>query len=357
MKLLTKKRQRKRKRKSNNTRKKRGGINLTRIGTGLLAAASTFSGFGAATPTTTSSTPTTAMARSAFPTTATARSAFPTTAMPKFDFDSDHNTFSGEGDQTQMPSVENNPYNFPQRDTSLASAGVQAGMFLKPKSNYKVTPMAIHNPSFGRLGSVGPLQHHTLQVEELKDDGTPSGKKAHIGYYAGLDNTEEIAKYHKIHSGRPKINDPKSGTLIMGGPGKWMSDPIVEHGLGEGNTLEPVGESATVSGDNFNEIVGKKVNLGNEGTYSAPGGVLKGALQGVVGGETAEEMCGIGNCQTEAARVMEKLKQAEKNDNTTGGKRRKHNKTRKKKKRNKIKKVKKVKKRKTKRIKKKKKNN
>ena len=330
MKLLTKKRQRKRKRKSNNTRKKRGGLNWKKFLTTGVAALAATSG----TPMTT-----------AMPT-----DTFPSTAM-RASFNDATNSFYGLGSSTQMPSVENNPYNFPQRDTSLASAGVQAGMFLKPKSNYKVTPMAIHNPSYGRLGSVGPLQHHTLQVEELDNEGNPTGNKSHIGYYAGLDDSEEIAKYHIRHPGRPKINDPKPGTLIMGGPGKWMSDPIVEHGLGKGNTLEPVGESATVSGDNFNEIVGHKVNLGNEGTYSAPGGVVKGALQGVFGGETAEEMCSIGNCQTEAARVMEKLKQKE---DKTGGKKRKHHKTKRNKKKKK-KKKKKAKKRKTKR--KKKKNN
>lgn len=247
-------------------------------------------------------------------------------------FDPTTNTFAGPEGFTRIPNVENNPYNFPTADTSLAPAGVQAGMFL-PDGQYKVTHMGIHNPSLGSLGDVEPLQHHTLQVEKLDDEGNPTGDKSHIGYYAGLDDEGEIAKYQKRHPDRPKLNDPRMGTLLKGGPGKWISDPIVEYGLGKGKKLKPLGKSITVSNEVFNDVIGHKVNIGNEGTYSAPGGVVKGALETVFASEKTKEMCDMGNCQTEAAKVMKNLKKAQHAQPSAGGKKKKRGKTRRKRRR------------------------
>ena len=234
---------------------------------------------------------------------------------------------------TAIPNVENNPYEFPQANTSLAPGAVKAGMFIPKKDLVKITPMGMDNPTFGPFGEVSGLEHHTLQVEKLDDEGNPTGEKSHIGYYAGLNDEAEIANYQKRHPGRPKLNDPRMSTLLKGGPGKWISDPMVEYGLGKGKKLKPVGESLTVSGDVFNSVIGHKVNLENEGTYSAPGGLVKGALETVLGPEKTEEMCDMGNCQTEAAKVMKKLKKEQHAQPPAGGKKKKRGKTRRKRRR------------------------
>ena len=294
--------------KSKKTRKKTAGTRVKSLLTGTLAALALGSGSGAA-----------------------AQSPFSNTGTHSFDLTS--NTFAGPQGFTAIPNVENNPYEFPQANTSLAPEAVKAGMFIPKKDLVKITPMGMDNPTFGPFGEVSGLEHHTLQVEKLDDEGNPTGEKSHIGYYAGLNDEAEIANYQKRHPGRPKLNDPRMSTLLKGGPGKWISDPMVEYGLGKGKKLKPVGESLTVSGDVFNSVIGHKVNLENEGTYSAPGGLVKGALETVLGPEKTEEMCDMGNCQTEAAKVMKKLKKEQHAQPPAGGKKKKRGKTRRKRRR------------------------
>jgi len=253
-----------------------------------------------------------------------------------YDFDQGSLTFSGPGGYTPNPTDVTAPFTFPEANTSTAMSAVSPGMNLNPNKNYSVTVKSIHNPSFGPVGSIDPLAHHTLEVQEVNKNNEPVGNPAHVGYYAKA-TPASVAKYNKDHPGRPKLNAHDIGSIMSptGVPGHFQTpDAIVESGLARGQTLKTVGKSKIISGERFNQEIGKSVNLDTRGRYSAPQGAIKGFLQTVAGNKAANSICGAGNCRTEAADVMSRF-------DTSGGKRRKTRKRKTKRKKRKKKKTKK----------------
>ena len=238
-----------------------------------------------------------------------------------YDFNQSSLTFSGPGGYTPNPTFETAPFTFPKANTSTAISAVSPGMNLNPNKNYSITVKSIHNPAFGQAGSIGPLTHHTLEVQEVNTNNELVGDPAHVGFYAKA-TPESVAKYNKKHPGRPKLNTHHLGSIMdpIGVPGHFQTpDAIVESGTARGQTLKTVGKPKIISGEKFNQEIGKSVNLNTRGSYSAPQGAIKGFLQNVAGNEAANKVCGAGNCRTEAADVMSRF-------DASGGKRRRKNK-------------------------------
>ncbi len=238
-----------------------------------------------------------------------------------YDFNQSSLTFSGPGGYTPNPTFETAPFTFPEANTSTAISAVSPGMNLNPNKNYSITVKSIHNPSFGPVGSIDPLTHHTLEVQEVNTNNKLVGNPAHVGYYAKA-TPSSVAKYNKKHPGRPKLNAHDMGSIMSptGVPGHFQTpDAIVESGAARGQTLKTVGKPKIISGEKFNQEIGKSVNLNTRGSYSAPQGAIKGFLQNVAGNEAANKVCGAGNCRTEAADVMSRF-------DASGGKRRRKNK-------------------------------
>uniref|UniRef100_A0A6C0KBB6 Uncharacterized protein n=1 Tax=viral metagenome TaxID=1070528 RepID=A0A6C0KBB6_9ZZZZ len=236
-----------------------------------------------------------------------------------YDYNPGSLTFSGPGSFTPTPSFGTAPFSFPQPDTSTAMSAVSPGMNLNPNKNYSVTVKSINNPSFGLAGSIDPLTHHTLEVQEVNKNNEPVGNPAYVGYYAKA-TPKSVAKYNAKHPGRPKLNAHNIGSIMSptGVPGHFQTpDAIIDSGLSRGQKLKTVGKPKIVSGKKFNQEIGNSVNLDVRGKYSAPQGAIKGFLQNVVGNNAANSICGAGNCRSEAADVMSKF----------GGKRRKKRKT------------------------------
>lgn len=226
-----------------------------------------------------------------------------------YDYNPGSLTFSGPGSFTPTPSFDTAPYSFPLPNTSTAIDAVSPGMNLNPNKNYSVTVKSINNPSFGSAGSIDPLTHHTLEVQEVNKNNEPVGNPAYVGYYAKA-TPESVAKYNKKHPNRPKLNADNIGSIMSptGVPGHFQTpDAIVESGLPRGQKLKTVGTPKIVSGKSFNKEIGNSVNLDKRGKYSAPQGAVKGFLQNLVGNEGANSICGAGNCRSEAADVMSKF--------------------------------------------------
>ena len=303
------------------TRKKRHG---NRFGKWLVGALALTSAFGSA-----ASTKPSVRGFDSVPTASVnfapqSSSAVALAAPTNYEFDQGSLTFSGPGGYTPNPTDVTAPFTFPEANTSTAMSAVSPGMNLNPKKNYSVTVKSIHNPSFGPVGSIDPLTHHTLEVQEVNKNNEPVGNPAHVGYYAKATPTS-VAKYNKDHPGRPKLNAHDTGSIMSptGVPGHFQTpDAIVESGVARGQTLKTVGKSKIISGERFNQEIGKSVNLDTRGRYSAPQGAIKGFLQTVAGNEAANKVCGAGNCRTEAADVMSRF-------DVSGGKRHKTRKRRK----------------------------
>ena len=113
-----------------------------------------------------------------------------------YDYNPGSLTFSGPGSFTPTPSFDTAPYSFPLPNTSTAIDAVSPGMNLNPNKNYSVTVKSINNPSFGSAGSIDPLTHHTLEVQEVNKNIEPVGNPAYVGYYAKA-TPESVAKYNK----------------------------------------------------------------------------------------------------------------------------------------------------------------
>lgn len=241
-------------------------------------------------------------------------------------YDGREGTFSGQGGITNPPTYERTPHIPPEPDTSTALSSISQGMMLDPHGRYSVAVKSASNPTFGPLGSIGPLRHHTLEVKQVDESDKPVGHPSYVGYYAKATPTS-LSKYNKKYPGRPKLNDHRVASImsLRGVPGNWQTpDAIVQSGLARGQKLKPEGKPKIVSGNDFNKMIGKSVNLGPKGKYSAIGGALG---------------LGPGNCQTEAADIMDKF----------GGKRKTRKKRKQKKRCNTKKKIKR-KKRKTKKF-------
>ena len=249
-------------------------------------------------------------------------------------------TFSGPGSFTPIPSYETASFSFPQPNTSTAMGAVSPGMNLNPNKNYSVTVKSINNPSFGLAGSIDPLTHHTLEVQEVNKNNEPVGNPAYVGYYAKA-TPESVAKYNKKHPNRPKLNANDIGSIMSpaGVPGHFQTpDAIVESELPLGQKLDRVGKPKIVSGKKFNQEIGNSVNLDKRGKYSAPQGAVKGFLQNLVGNEGANSICGAGNCRSEAADVMSKFGGKRKRKKRKTKRKRKKRKTNRKRKKKKTKK-------------------
>tara|TARA_B110000967_G_C18868149_1_gene553890 strand:- start:519 stop:2093 length:1575 start_codon:yes stop_codon:yes gene_type:complete len=267
-----------------------------------------------------------------------------TTGSNDYNFNTGALTFTNPGGITTMPTYDTSPFAFPEPNTSVSK--VSAGMNLNPEKNYSVTVKSTNNPSFGVAGNLDPLSHHTLEVQEVDENNTLVGNPAHVGYYAKA-TPASVAKYQGSSSPRPKLNNNRAADIFnpLGTDGHWQTpDAIVESASAKGKSkLTTVGKPKIVSGKVFNEQLGQHVNLDTMGKYSAPSGLLKGAIQSMAGNEAANKICGAGNCRTEAHDMISKF----------GGRRTKR---RRKSKRNKTKKTKnKLKKSKTRKKKKKRK--
>ena len=313
------------------TRKKRHGNRLVKGLVGALALSSTL---GSAAPTKSvirglGSVPTASINFAPQSSSAMALASPPT----NYDFNQSSLTFSGPGGYTPNPTFETAPFTFPKANTSTTISAVSPGMNLNPNKNYSITVKSIHNPSFGPVGSIDPLTHHTLEVQEVNTNNKLVGNPAHVGYYAKA-TPSSVAKYNKKHPGRPKLNAHDMGSIMSptGVPGHFQTpDAIVESGVTRGQTLKTVGKPKIISGKIFNQEIGKSVNLNTRGSYSAPQGAIKGFLQNVAGNEAANKVCGAGNCRTEAADVMSRF-------DASGGKRKRRKKKERRKSRKKIKK-------------------
>lgn len=238
----------------------------------------------------------------------TSLNALATTGSNDYNFDNSDLTFTNPGGITTMPTYDTSPFAFPQPDTTVAK--VSAGMNLNPNKNYSVTVKSTNNPSFGAFGDFDPLSHHTLEVQEVDKNNTLMGNPAYVGYYAKA-TPGSVGKYQQKHPSRPKLNND-GGTAIfnpLGSEGHWQTpDAIVESGLAKGKaTLTTVGKPKIVSGEVFNEHLGKHVNLDTMGKYSAPSGFVKGTIQSIAGNKIANKICSAGNCRTEAHDMMSKF--------------------------------------------------
>ena len=221
------------------------------------------------------------------------------------------NTFSGDGTFTPIPSFETQPYNFPDANTTTVKPPM--GMNLDPDKNCSVTVKSIANPTFPGVGSYEPFTHHTLEVQEVNQNNELLGTPGYVGYYAKA-TPESIQQYQSRpgKADRFKLNDNSLSGLMnpVGSPGHWQTpDAIVESGLAARNPSEmkTVGTPKIVSGEKFNKHLGSHVNLDVQDKYSAPTGFIKEGLQKIVGTKTANSVCGIGNCRSEAYDMMDKF--------------------------------------------------